>query len=189
MVELLRKKGLSLSPEEATLLALGIYEDTGSLIFASTTPRDLQAAAWLLEPGANLNIVADAIARDLTPEQVRLLNDLLRSLRRKVIPRRRGRRSRPRRAPAMSAISLAGKLRDGEPGAVRRGAHGRAVLRRRAQPRRARSTPARWRRLGGGGHPQRPRRRCGNRGSRPSSAGCSRPCTTRSCRRDWPGRS
>ncbi|HWR97553.1 MAG TPA: DHH family phosphoesterase, partial [Candidatus Methanoperedens sp.] len=85
MVELLRRRGLALSPEEATLLALGIYEDTGALTFASTTPRDLVAAAWLLEQGANLNIVADHIARDLTPEQVLLLNDLLRSLRRHAI--------------------------------------------------------------------------------------------------------
>jgi tRNA nucleotidyltransferase (CCA-adding enzyme) len=31
MVELLRRRSLALSPEEATVLALGIYEDTGSL--------------------------------------------------------------------------------------------------------------------------------------------------------------
>ncbi len=85
MVELLRRRSLALSPEEATLLALGIYEDTGSLTFDSTTPRDLQAAAWLLEQGANLHVVADNISHDLTPEQVLLLNDLLRSLRRHTI--------------------------------------------------------------------------------------------------------
>src|SRR5512138_1418072 len=34
MVELLRRRGHALSPEEATLLAIGIYEDTGSLCFA-----------------------------------------------------------------------------------------------------------------------------------------------------------
>jgi len=35
--------------EEATILGLGIYEDTGSLTHLTTTPDDLIAAAWLLE--------------------------------------------------------------------------------------------------------------------------------------------
>jgi tRNA nucleotidyltransferase (CCA-adding enzyme) len=39
------------------LLLLGIYEDTGSLNYDTTTPRDAQAAAWLLEQGAQLAIV------------------------------------------------------------------------------------------------------------------------------------
>jgi tRNA nucleotidyltransferase (CCA-adding enzyme) len=85
MTEQLRKRKIQLSPEEATLLALGLFEDTGSLTFASTTPRDFLAGAWLLEQGANLNVVADHLARDLTPDQVLLLNDLLRSLRRHQI--------------------------------------------------------------------------------------------------------
>ena len=32
---------------EATLLLLGIYEDTGAFTFGGTTARDLRAAAWL----------------------------------------------------------------------------------------------------------------------------------------------
>ena len=62
------------------LMMLGIYEDTGSLIFPSTTVDDFQAAAWLLERGGNLNTVADFITQELTSEQVSLLNDLLKSL-------------------------------------------------------------------------------------------------------------
>lgn len=77
---LLRERGLTVNPTEATLMMLGIYEDTGSLIFPSTTTDDFQAAAWLLERGANLNTVADFITQELTPEQVSLLNDLLKSL-------------------------------------------------------------------------------------------------------------
>ena len=61
-------------------MMLGIYEDTGSLIFPSTTVDDFQAAAWLLERGGNLNTVADFITQELTSEQVSLLNDLLKSL-------------------------------------------------------------------------------------------------------------
>jgi tRNA nucleotidyltransferase (CCA-adding enzyme) len=40
---------------EATLLLLGIYEDTGSLTYANTTPRDLQSG--LAEGQARLDIV------------------------------------------------------------------------------------------------------------------------------------
>ncbi|HYA02861.1 MAG TPA: CBS domain-containing protein, partial [Syntrophobacteria bacterium] len=62
-----------------TILALGIYEDTGSFTFSSTTPEDYEAARYLLERGANLNTVADMLTRELTAEQVSLLNDLIHS--------------------------------------------------------------------------------------------------------------
>jgi len=76
-VEIFKKRGISLSPDEATLLALGIYEDTGSFTFNSTTPRDLEAAAHLLSQGADLNFVSDYVKRDLTAEQVELLNEMI----------------------------------------------------------------------------------------------------------------
>jgi tRNA nucleotidyltransferase (CCA-adding enzyme) len=75
--EILKERGIELTPFEATVMALGIYEETGSLVFASTTPRDISAAAWLLERGANLNIVSDFISRELDREQVGLLDELL----------------------------------------------------------------------------------------------------------------
>lgn len=77
---ILRDRGIEINSTEATLIMLGIYEDTGSLIFPSTTVDDYQAAAWLLERGANLNTVSDFITQELTSEQVSLLNDLLKSL-------------------------------------------------------------------------------------------------------------
>ena len=79
LVELIKKRRVKISPEEATLLALGIYEDTGSFTFPSTTPRDLKAASFLLTKGANLNMVSDFIRRELTKNQVKLLNRLIRS--------------------------------------------------------------------------------------------------------------
>jgi tRNA nucleotidyltransferase (CCA-adding enzyme) len=60
---------------------LGIYEDTGSFTFSSTTAEDYEAARFLLERGANLNTVADMLTRELTAEQVSLLNDLIHSAR------------------------------------------------------------------------------------------------------------
>ncbi len=77
LVEKIIEKGIELSPLEATILALGIYEDTGSLVFSSTTPRDAAAVAYLLGRGANLSVVADFLGRPLTDEQRELLKALL----------------------------------------------------------------------------------------------------------------
>ena len=77
LTEIIRQKRVPLTPEEATILCLGIYEDTGSFTFSSTTPDDMQAAAFLLTIGANLNVIANLIAREISPEQVGHLNSLL----------------------------------------------------------------------------------------------------------------
>ena len=45
LVEHLIKKKISLSSEESTVLALGIYSDTGSLTHSTTTARDAEAVA------------------------------------------------------------------------------------------------------------------------------------------------
>ena len=75
----LRERNITITPDEATIMMLGIYEDTGSLTFSSTTADDFTAAAYLLTQGASLNIISDMITRELTAEQVFLLNDLIRS--------------------------------------------------------------------------------------------------------------
>jgi tRNA nucleotidyltransferase (CCA-adding enzyme) len=79
MVELLQQKKVPITPTEATILALGIYEETGSLTFISTTERDALAAAYLISQGAHLNVVSDFLSRELTIEQVAVLNDLVAS--------------------------------------------------------------------------------------------------------------
>jgi tRNA nucleotidyltransferase (CCA-adding enzyme) len=77
LVNILREKRLNISPQEATILALGIYEDTGSLTHLTTTPEDLIAAAWLLEKGAKLDEVAQFITHELTSEQIAILHELM----------------------------------------------------------------------------------------------------------------
>lgn len=57
LVEKLMQQNRGLSPFQATLLALGIYEDTGSLLYASTSHRDIRCAAWLVEQGARLDVM------------------------------------------------------------------------------------------------------------------------------------
>lgn len=76
-VEQIGEKELPLTPLEATLLLLGIYEDTGSLAYLTTTARDARAAAYLLERGAALAIVNDFLQRPLTDAQHKLYQRLI----------------------------------------------------------------------------------------------------------------
>jgi tRNA nucleotidyltransferase (CCA-adding enzyme) len=80
LTEIIREKKIQISSDEATIMCLGIYEDTGSFTFPSTTERDFLAAAYLLSQGANLNVVSDLIARELSPQQVVLLNDMIQAV-------------------------------------------------------------------------------------------------------------
>ncbi|MDI6762997.1 MAG: DHHA1 domain-containing protein [Thermodesulfobacteriota bacterium] len=79
LLDLLRKKGVDITPDEATVMLLGIYEDTGNLTFSSAREEDFQAAGYLVGKGANLNILSNVITKELTSEQVFLLNDLIQS--------------------------------------------------------------------------------------------------------------
>ena len=77
LVQILKERGIPITPDEATVMMLGIYEDTGSLAFPSTTVDDYFAAAHLLSCGAKLSQVSDILARDLTSGQISLLYDLI----------------------------------------------------------------------------------------------------------------
>jgi tRNA nucleotidyltransferase (CCA-adding enzyme) len=77
LAEGLEEGAAQLDPVEATLLLIGIYEDTGSLSYAGTTARDVRAAAWLLEQGASLTLAADSLNHPLTPGQRQLYERLL----------------------------------------------------------------------------------------------------------------
>jgi tRNA nucleotidyltransferase (CCA-adding enzyme) len=76
LVEALRERNGALSPIQATLMLLGIYEDTGSLTYSRTNTRDLRAAAFLLEMGANLGIAADFLNHPLSKHQQELYDNL-----------------------------------------------------------------------------------------------------------------
>ncbi len=81
LVRILKERGIPITPDEATVMMLGIYEDTGSLGFPSTTVDDYLAAAHLLSCGAKLAQVSDILARDLTSGQISLLYDLIQGTR------------------------------------------------------------------------------------------------------------
>ena len=113
--DMLQKNRRKISPAEATILMLGIYEETGSLIFSSTTVRDISAAAFLLKKGANLNIVSSFITRELGAEEIALLNDLLNSSKDYVIHDVRVKIAKAYRETYIGEIALiAHKMRDME---------------------------------------------------------------------------
>jgi tRNA nucleotidyltransferase (CCA-adding enzyme) len=79
LLNILQEKGIEITPDEATVMMLGIYEDTGNLIFPSTKEDDFKAAGYLVRKGANLSVLSNVIIKELTAEQVFLLNDLIQS--------------------------------------------------------------------------------------------------------------
>ena len=85
LTQILKRKKIPISPEEATIMCLGIYEDTGSFTFPSTTEHDFKAAAYLLTKGANLNAISGMITREFNPEQIGLLNDMIQAAKRYTI--------------------------------------------------------------------------------------------------------
>lgn len=79
LVDKMRQQKLILNQFEATLLALGIHEDTGSLTFSGTSETDAKALAYLMSFGVDLNQISSLIKPKWSDEQSSLLNDLLSS--------------------------------------------------------------------------------------------------------------
>lgn len=77
LVEMLMDRDVQLTKIQATMLLLGIYEDTGSLTYADTTVRDVKAVAFLLEKGASLRIAAEYLNPALSTNQRALAEDLM----------------------------------------------------------------------------------------------------------------
>lgn len=83
IVEQIRQGGENeqqLTPSEATVMALGIHVDTGSLTYEGSTPRDALALAWLMQQGASLSVIADYIDSGLSPQLQELLTEALENL-------------------------------------------------------------------------------------------------------------
>lgn len=76
LVERFLERGIQPTPIEATLMLLGIYEDTGSLSYSTTTARDLRCAAWLLEHRADMGLLVRFLHHPLSDEQRTLYEQL-----------------------------------------------------------------------------------------------------------------
>ncbi|PZV14946.1 MAG: poly(A) polymerase [Leptolyngbya sp.] len=80
VVEALQKEGIEPTVAEATVMALGIHSDTGSLLYEGSTARDAAALAWLMAHGASLAVIADFAEPGLSPTLQSLLTEAMTEL-------------------------------------------------------------------------------------------------------------
>lgn len=81
LLDIMIKEGkCDLTPLEATLMLLGIYEETGSLSYSTTTKLDVDMVSRLLGKGANLGAVSSYLNRELSPDELAALIELLGSI-------------------------------------------------------------------------------------------------------------
>jgi tRNA nucleotidyltransferase (CCA-adding enzyme) len=80
MLKIIHDRKMEISPLEATIFALGIHEDTGSLTFPTTTPRDAEALALCMRLGANQSLIGKYLHNPLSEDQreimLRLIDEL-----------------------------------------------------------------------------------------------------------------
>ncbi|MCC5601647.1 CBS domain-containing protein [Nostoc favosum] len=80
IVEQLQQQEISLTPAEATVMALGIHVDTGSLTYDQSTPRDALALAWLMQQSASLSVISTYRDPGLSVQLQQLLTESLENL-------------------------------------------------------------------------------------------------------------
>ncbi len=79
LVNLIREKQIKISPLEATLFALGIHEDTGSLTYPTSTYMDAESLAYLLGQKANIEVIHRFLNPTITEAQHKLMMVLLKT--------------------------------------------------------------------------------------------------------------
>ncbi len=79
LAETIRNQHIKLTSLEATLFALGIYEDTGSLTYKGTSVRDINIVSWLIERQAALDTVRRFLSYPLSPLQQRVFENLIKN--------------------------------------------------------------------------------------------------------------
>lgn len=85
MLRCLKAEGKRLSPIQATLFLAGLYEDTGQLTFPNTTAEDAYAAGFLLEQGADLNMLSKFLRPAYGEKQKSVLFEMLKLARREKL--------------------------------------------------------------------------------------------------------
>lgn len=77
IVEILLEKKIPISSHEATLFAMGIYEDTGGLTFGATTEKDFLMISTLRKLGADLTLIPSHVEMALNASERKLLDRLI----------------------------------------------------------------------------------------------------------------
>ncbi len=79
MVQHMKQLKMELTPMQATLFLAGLYEDTGGLMFPSTTAEDAYAAGYLLEKEADLKILNSFLRPAYGQKQKTILFEMLKT--------------------------------------------------------------------------------------------------------------
>ena len=77
VVSKIKRQKIPISPDQATILALGIYEDTGSFLYEITTPQDLRAASYLISKGADLNLIKNIIEEKIDIQEIEIIHQIV----------------------------------------------------------------------------------------------------------------
>lgn len=77
LLKIIIKENIPITSLESTLFALGIYEDTGSLSFSTTTKDDIDVLSYLFSIGVDLRTVNKFTNIGLNFKQKKLLNQLI----------------------------------------------------------------------------------------------------------------
>ncbi len=77
MLQEMMRRGTAFTPMHATLFMLGLYDDTGSLTYPMTRSEDAMSASYLLENGADLNIVNSFLTDSFDALQQKLLSQMM----------------------------------------------------------------------------------------------------------------
>ncbi|EFK08300.1 DHH family protein [delta proteobacterium NaphS2] len=85
LVRRLKRDKIPITPIEATLFLAGIYEDTGSMSFPSTTAKNAKAVAFLLAQGGDLAIIQNFLRPAYGPKQKDLLYKMLKTAQREKL--------------------------------------------------------------------------------------------------------
>lgn len=73
----IEKQRKLITPIQATLFLMGLYEDTGNLTFPSTLPDDAYAAGFLLDRKADLNILSTFLRQAYGKKQKDILFEMI----------------------------------------------------------------------------------------------------------------
>ncbi len=77
LIQEIEKQRKLITPIQATLFLIGLYEDTGNLSFPSTLPEDAYAAGFLLDRKADLNILATFLKSAYSKRQKDILFEMV----------------------------------------------------------------------------------------------------------------
>jgi tRNA nucleotidyltransferase (CCA-adding enzyme) len=85
LAEMLLERSIPLSPFDCTLLAMGIYEDTGALTFGSTTEREYLVMSELKKRGADLPSIPTWIELSFSTLERELLDRMIEAARERFV--------------------------------------------------------------------------------------------------------